>query len=82
MPQQDLVAETITRRDRLALERLSDVRFVRGQKGLVVEFHFLDNEFFENKVRAEGDRVAAAVSLLSLCLAPRPGVPLPGQQVL
>ena len=49
---QDLLGGHITRRDRQALEKLADVRFETGARGMLVEFHFLENPFFENKVRA------------------------------
>ena len=47
---QDLLAEHISARDRQALEYLVDVRFERGNKGMLVEFLFLENPYFENKV--------------------------------
>ena len=49
---QDLLGGHITRRDRQALEKLADVRFETGARGMLVEFHFLENPFFENKVCA------------------------------
>ena len=48
---QDLIAENISKRDRQCLEYLVDVRFDRGAKGMLIEFEFSDNPFFENKVR-------------------------------
>jgi hypothetical protein len=36
-------------RDRQALEYLVDVRFNSGGKGMLVEWHFVENPFFENK---------------------------------
>lgn len=50
---QDLIAEHISVRDRRALEYLVDVRFERGTRGMLVEFLFRDNPFFENKVRVD-----------------------------
>ena len=44
------MSETISRRDRQALEYLSDIRYNRGARGMLIEFHFLENPFFENKV--------------------------------
>jgi len=46
---QDLLAERISMRDRQALEYLVDVRFNSGGKGMLVEWHFVENPFFENK---------------------------------
>lgn len=47
---QDLLASVITSRDAKALAYLDDVRFVRGLRGLLVEFVFRENPFFENRV--------------------------------
>lgn len=47
---QDMVSERISAKDRLALEYLEDVRYMRGGAGMVVEFHFANNPYFENKV--------------------------------
>ena len=45
------MAEHISPRDHHALEYLEDVRFLRGNAGMLVEFHFATNPFFEEKVR-------------------------------
>lgn len=50
LPLQEVVGATITAGDRAALRALRDVRYVRGPRGMLVEFHFGDNEFFWNKV--------------------------------
>ncbi len=47
---QDSLSPLITPRDRCALEYLTDVRYVRGPAGMVVEFHFAPNPYFTNKV--------------------------------
>lgn len=45
-----MLAENVSARDRQALEYLEDVRYNRGDRGMLIEFHFLENPFFENKV--------------------------------
>ncbi len=45
----------ITASDRAALAYLQDIRYIRGKGGLswsgmMLEFHFAENPFFENKV--------------------------------
>ncbi|GAX83877.1 hypothetical protein CEUSTIGMA_g11302.t1 [Chlamydomonas eustigma] len=51
---QEVLSESITKRDMHALEFLSDIRFDRGSKGMLVEFYFLENPYFENKVLRRG----------------------------
>jgi sporulation-control protein spo0M len=41
----------ITKRDMQALEYLTNIRYDRGVKGMLVEFYFQENPYFENKVR-------------------------------
>jgi len=50
----DTIAELITRRDRQALGYCTDVRYVKGARGMLVEFHFAENPFFENAVLRKG----------------------------
>ena len=47
---QDGLSEMVSPRDRHALEYLEDVRFLRGNAGMLVEMHFAQNPFFEEKV--------------------------------
>lgn len=56
---QDSLSPLITPRDRCALEYLTDVRYVRGPAGMVVEFHFAPNPYFTNKVSCTASAVEA-----------------------
>ncbi|KAG1669879.1 hypothetical protein FOA52_012468 [Chlamydomonas sp. UWO 241] len=58
----DTISEQITRRDRQALGYCTDVRFVKGARGMLIEFHFCENPFFDNSVLRKGIYVHTDVS--------------------